>query len=208
MPGTHSAAVTRGAHVATEAGGLPPDHGIIVCLCDVYHEFFRPPTGEMRAWILAVLCLAAATAILGRRRHRDAARRRHIAETPRIVWPKALDAFEKHAPQQVATARRAAAAFEADFQRTFSRHASHVDVRTLFAHRAVARAALSETRMRLPNDLVAERTLASATDDLDARMLDHIEDARQRVGAHLLHPGPLDDAWYGAWYRGSNDVVV
>ena len=62
--------------------------------------------------------------------------------------------------------------------------------------------------MRLPNDLAAERALAAATDDLDARMLEHIEDARQRVGAHLLHPGPVDDAWYGSWYRGSNDLVT
>ena len=81
-------------------------------------------------------------------------------------------------------------------------------VRKLFAHRAHAQEAMGELRMRLPNDLARERRLAAAAEALDRAMLEHIEDARERLGTPLVHPGPVDDAWYGRWYRAANDLVA
>ena len=59
--------------------------------------------------------------------------------------------------------------------------------------------------MRLPNDPDAEHRLATRVHRLDRDMLARIETARRRCGAELLHPGPVQDAWYGAWYRAAND---
>ena len=133
------------------------------------------------------------------------ARRRTGRRAAPVTWPPELDLPGRH----VAAAREAAADFDAVFQTTFR---DAVDgpsvVRALFARRALARTALADARMRLPNDLRAEQRLARAAEDLDRRMMEHIEDARQRLGAQGVHPGPLDDAWYGQWYRAANDVVA
>lgn len=128
------------------------------------------------------------------------------AARPPAMWPAGSDtrAFEscQYCGPHVNAARQAAGRFE------HALVAAHRDpaeaVRALFRHRATALAEMHEVRMRLPNDLDAERRWAALTDDLDARMLAHIEDARRR-GPALLHPGPVDDAWYGQWYRASND---
>lgn len=105
--------------------------------------------------------------------------------------------------------RRAVADFDAAYADTFTDDDTdgHAMVRRMFAHRARAHTAFGDARMRLPNDLDAEVRALDEFDAIDRRMLDAIEDARQRLGAPLLHPGPTDDAWYGRWYRASNDVV-
>ena len=58
---------------------------------------------------------------------------------------------------------------------------------------------------------VAGRVLpeaAAGTEDAARASLEHVDDARTRLGVPLLHPGPSDDAWFGRWYRASNDVVA
>lgn len=108
-------------------------------------------------------------------------------------------------------AMRALDAFGTDCRLTFLPAAARdpaTHVRKLFAHRAKALGLLNELRLRLPNDLHAEKQLTSAIEGLDASMLERIQDARQRCGAPLVHPGPADAAWYGAWYRAANDVVT
>jgi hypothetical protein len=122
------------------------------------------------------------------------------------VFPAELGAFRDAGPLQHDAAREATADFERAFQRTLST-ADAPAVRLLFAHRARAQQHLHELRMRLPNDLSAERRLAALAERLDRAMLEHIEDARQRGSVPLVHPGPVDDAWYGRWYRASNDLV-
>ena len=148
-----------------------------------------------------VVALAVVAVLLAWRGRRARARRAVPA-----VWPADLDEFDT---SQVHRARRAAADFDAVYQTTFR---STTDgpgvVRAMFARRALARTALADARMRLPNDLDAEKRLAAAAEALDRAMLEHIEDARQRLGAQGVHPGPLDDAWYGQWYRAPNDIVA
>lgn len=78
----------------------------------------------------------------------------------------------------------------------------------MFAARARVLKAAGELRMRLPNDPDAEHLLATRTHRLDREMLARIETARTRCGADLLHPGPVHDAWYGAWYRAANDATA
>ena len=114
--------------------------------------------------------------------------------------------FRAHA----AEAGKALAAFDRDAARTFQPGAAEdpaTYVRRLFAHRARVQALVNAVRLRLPNDLAAERRYAAAAEELDRAMLERIEDARQRCGAPLVHPGTLGDAWYGAWYRAANDII-
>lgn len=131
---------------------------------------------------------------------------------PRL-WPSALDDYETRAGcgRHVQAARAAGLDFEAAAADTFDPGAATDGarrVRVMFRHRDRALRELREVRLRLPNDLTDEKRLAGLTEALDADMMATIEDARQRCGAPLVHPGPTDAAWYGAWYRASNDVVT
>lgn len=121
-----------------------------------------------------------------------------------------LAAFRTVAPVHVDEALRTAAAFKQDYLGTFGAPGPDpaTRIRRLFAHRARALRLLNEARLRLPNDLDAERRLAAAIEDVDRSMLERIEDARDRGGAPLVHPGPVDAAWYGQWYRAANDTVA
>ena len=78
----------------------------------------------------------------------------------------------------------------------------------MFRSRSLALSRLRDAKMRLPNSLKLERALVEATEDTDRRMMEHIQDARERCGLGHIHPGPLGDAWYARWYRASNDVLV
>ena len=120
-----------------------------------------------------------------------------------------LKPFVRVSPRHVTEAQAAIAEFHSHFKSTFgSSREPAKGVRRLFAARARALEALHEVRMRLPNDLALEKRLVRATEAVDRDMLERIEDARQRRGALLVHPGPVDDAFYGAWYRAPNDYIV
>lgn len=119
-----------------------------------------------------------------------------------------LEPFAEVSPQHTREARAALLNFHARFKRTFVRSEDpEAAVRSLFNARARALQALHEVRMRLPNDLSLEKRVVTATEAIDRDMMERIEDARQRCGAPLVHPGPVDDAFYGAWYRAPNDYI-
>lgn len=180
---------------------------------------------EASAWRLALLAMALAAVWWwggGRVRQRSGAAGRTtstqaaepLTRGPRPrLWPADLDDYEARAgcERHVHAARASVLDFEAAAAKTYEPDAGADGprrVRVLFLHRDRALKALREVRMRLPNDLTDERRLARLTEALDASMLTNVEDARQRCGAPLVHPGPVDDAWYGAWYRAPNDVVA
>lgn len=120
-------------------------------------------------------------------------------------------AFRTVSPRHTAQADEAAQAFDLAFQRSFRPEAADAPeavVRALFAARARVLTALNQVRLRLPNDLDAERELDRAIEDAEREMLERIEDARERCGAPLLHPGPLGSAGYARWYRAANDFVA
>lgn len=129
--------------------------------------------------------------------------------TTNVMTPE-LEAFRHVSPRHMDLVDTHSREFHRVFQATFDPSAGDepaAAVRGLFARRASVLQALHEIRLRLPNDLDLERALAAAIEDCDRWMLEHIEDARERTGAVLLHPGPVDDAWYGRWYRASNDEM-
>lgn len=97
------------------------------------------------------------------------------------------------------------AAFETSHENNRRDGCAPETIRRMFAARARVLKAGGELRMRLPNDPEAEHRLATRLHRLDRDMLARIETARRRCGAELLHPGPVQDAWYGAWYRAAND---
>lgn len=124
--------------------------------------------------------------------------------------PAVLNGFREISPRHVDSAKGFLRTFHARCRATFRgrREDGVTAVRALFAARARVLQALHELRMRLPNDLALEKQVAAATEALDRDMMERIEDARRRGGARLVHPGPVDGAWYGSWYRASNDFVA
>lgn len=170
------------------------------------------------SWRLALLAIGlAALWFWTRARRQVPANRRDAGQAARLgtprLWPRELDAYETRTGCQrhVRAARAAVLDFESASAATFEPEAARDGprrVRAMFLHRDHALRELREVRLRLPNDLTDEKRLASLMDTLDTDMLAVIEDARQRCGAPLVHPGPADDAWYGTWYRAANDVVL
>lgn len=164
--------------------------------------------GDSRAWVL-VLAVGWALWARGGRLWTRKGRAGGTGGAARVSDIKTLVGDLVPIDRQTATATAAAEAFDADFSRTFAgrESAPGQGVRRLFARRACVLTALNEIRMRLPNDLTLERKVDALITDADRQMLDHIEDARQRTGAPLLHPGQAGDAWYGQWYRAYNDEL-
>lgn len=123
------------------------------------------------------------------------------------AWPSAAQQFEAcpYCRPHVQAARRAVDRFEAV---AATGTAGAEGVRALFRERALALASMHEVRMRLPNDLDRERRWAALTEALDDAMMERVDAARSSADAALLHPGPVDDAWFGRWYRASNDAVA
>ncbi len=78
-------------------------------------------------------------------------------------------------------------------------------VRALYSIREDALIACGEIRLRLPNDLAAERTFVQSYEDIDRRMNELVEDAKSRLGV-FVHPGPMSSAFQAKKYRASNDV--
>lgn len=115
----------------------------------------------------------------------------------------------RHGGKHVAAATEAGREFERAYVLTFRETEDPQGaVRKLFAARASVLKEMNELRMRLPNDLELETQFVETAEAVDRDLLERIEDARQRLGAPLVHPGPVDDAWYGQWYRAANDVLV
>lgn len=115
----------------------------------------------------------------------------------------------RHGAKHAAAATEAGRMFERAYVQTFRETSDpHGAVRKLFAARAIVLKEMNELRMRLPNDLELETRFVETAETVDRDLMERIEDARQRLGAPLVHPGPVDNAWYGQWYRAANDVLV
>jgi hypothetical protein len=169
----------------------------------------------MTQWVLVAVAVAAAVSWLARSARPRTGTSRRAAPADALagaLFPPGLRALDDGTPWRTRTLTAAVRA-TADFERAYDAALAALDpdpaarVRAMFACRARTQAALGELRMALPNDLVLERQVAALAEDLDRGMLAHIEDARAQLGVPLVHPGPVDDAWYGAWTRAANDLV-
>ena len=57
---------------------------------------------------------------------------------------------------------------------------------------------------RLPNDVAAEEALRARARALESDHFEKMEECRQRVGAPLLYPRPIDDLHYRQWWTPAN----
>lgn len=154
----------------------------------------------MRAATLAAVLVLAALAVALLRPPLAPARGVPLVEHPLVGDP--LDFLGEAFPQH---SRRIRAHLD-DFGRAFRGAHTPQAARAMFACRARIARELGEAAMRLPNDPDLELRLAAAREGLDAVLLEHIDVVRRAAGTPLLHPGPVDAAWYGAWYRAANDA--
>jgi len=123
------------------------------------------------------------------------------------------DAYDKTYPKHAERVHAACDEFNHVYQQTFSyretveRPTGSLDlVRALYSAREDALAALGDVRMRLPNDLEAEKEFVRAYEDLDRHMNEYVTDAKTRTGV-FVHPGPLSPAYQAKYYRAANDIV-
>jgi hypothetical protein len=123
------------------------------------------------------------------------------------------DAYDKTYPKHAERVHAACDEFNHVYQQTFSyretveKPAGSLDlVRALYSAREDALAALGDVRMRLPNDLEAEKEFVRAYEDLDRHMNEYTTDAKTRTGV-FVHPGPLSSAYQAKYYRAANDIV-
>lgn len=115
------------------------------------------------------------------------------------------DAYPEHAKKIHDACVRFGEAYDATFTYPPSALRALDRVRALYSIREDALIACGEIRMRLPNDLDAERKFIRSYEDLDRRMNELVEDAKSRLGV-FVHPGPLSSAFQAKKYRASNDV--
>ncbi len=97
--------------------------------------------------------------------------------------------------------------FAAAYRRSFQ-HGGCSKEAVLGMHRLRQRAlgCMYGLRMRLPNDLEAEAALTRQIEDTDALLRAYVAEVQGRCAeAALLHPGPIDDAFYRQHYRAFND---
>lgn len=158
----------------------------------------------MRFGTVLLLCLAAWYGVLWVRARARAARADRLP--PGVAAPPAPDDEGAHHREACVQALRA---FATEYRATFQ-HGGCGRRAVLAMHglRDEALRHLYAMRMRLPNDLVAEREMTRHIEETDALLLAHLADAQARCGQALVHPGPLDDRFYRQWYRAHNDVAA
>lgn len=99
-------------------------------------------------------------------------------------------------------------AFASEYRLTFQ--AGRCDKKALMSLHGLREDALRhmyQMRMRLPNDLGAERDLTRHIEDTDRLLSYYIEDTQKRGNLSLLLPGPIDDMFYKQHYRAHNDTL-
>jgi len=118
-------------------------------------------------------------------------------------------AYDAAYPTHAAGVHEACAKFGAAYDATFAYPATPLAaldrVRSLYSIREDALTACGEIKMRLSNDLAAERDFIRSYEDLDRRTNEYIEDAKARLGV-FVHPGPMSSAFQAKRYRAANDV--
>lgn len=115
-----------------------------------------------------------------------------------------LDRHEAVSPEHAARAREALVRFSELYARTWSLDAATPDaVRRLFGLRDAALGAIAELKMRLPNDLAADRELYGLLRHVERATQAAVDDVRTRAGTGLQSV-PIGSA-YDA-YRAANDL--
>lgn len=115
-----------------------------------------------------------------------------------------LARYESLSPEHAGRARAALVEFSQLYARTWALDAATPDaVRRLFGLRDAALGAIAELKMRLPNDLGADRELYGLLRHVEKSTQAAVDDVRARAGSGLQSV-PIGSA-YDA-YRAANDV--
>lgn len=133
-----------------------------------------------------------------------------LAPRPQPAYPPVDAATCSASPVHCARAADMLRKFAAAYQSTFpgSTPGCADAVRRMQAHRAGALASMYALRMRLPNDLHAHDALTRHIQRIERSTLMHVDDACARCNLGRAHTRPIDDHYYGHWYRASNDTDV
>lgn len=156
----------------------------------------------MRVGTVAVLLMASWFVFLAVRKQVRRASRMPagVRELPEVT---------EHSGGHHDAAMQALRAFAAEYKLTFQHgKCTKQAVMALHSLREDALTHMYQLRMRLPNDMDAEATLTQHIEDTDRILRASLREAQARCPeARLLYPGPLDDAFYGDFYRAHNDVL-
>jgi len=119
-----------------------------------------------------------------------------------------LDQFEVRYPMHFKNAKDSVKAFNSAYQTTFDYNNISVDaINALFSIRDDVLYNISEIKLRLPNDLDLERSVAAAYEQADRRLMEYITDVKSRFNINVT-PGQCSSAFAARSYRAANDVVV
>ena len=119
-----------------------------------------------------------------------------------------LKQFEKQYPTFCKNAEMHLDKFNKAYQKTFVFDNISIDnINELFSIRDDVLYQITEIKLRLPNDLDMEKTIARAHDQADRRMLEYITDAKSRFNI-AVYPGQTSAAFGARHYRASNDIVT
>lgn len=132
--------------------------------------------------------------------------RASVTSDTHVSFPTVYDeTYPGHAAKIHEACTRFGEAYDATFVYPSSPLRALDRVRALYSIREDALIACGEIRLRLPNDLTAERTFVRSYEDLDRRMNELVEDAKSRLGV-FVHPGPMSSAFQAKKYRAATDA--
>ena len=96
-------------------------------------------------------------------------------------------------------------AFEHAYRRSFHNDGESRETLVKLTNKAAAvQNAYFDAIARLPNDIAAEESLRARARALESDHFEKMEECRQRVGAPLLYPRPIDDLHFRRWWTPAN----
>lgn len=120
----------------------------------------------------------------------------------------ALEQFKVKYPTYCENIRKHLDIFNREYQKTFDmNHMGPSPINRLFSIRDDVLYNISEIRMRLPNDLDLEKSIAHVYETVDRRVMEYITDVKSRFHINIS-PGQTSSAFAARNYRAINDIVV
>lgn len=166
-----------------------------------YHPRFKIFDYNMLIFILAVLLLVIYNY------------RGYIKNVAKTLKPRGVDIpeFEKFKikyPTYYKNTMEHLNIFNVEYQKTFDMdHIGPAMINNLFSIRDDVLYNISEIRLRLPNDLDLEKSIARVYESADRRMMEYLTDVKSRF--HIdIYPGQTSSSFSARAYRASNDMVL
>ena len=127
---------------------------------------------------------------------------------PRGVAIPELNSFEAMYPTYYKKVVEHLNTFNSEYQKTFDMNNMGISkINRLFSVRDDVLYNISEIKLRLPNDLDMEKSIARVYETADRRMMEYITDVKSRFHVNV-YPGQTSSAFAARNYRAANDVVL